>query len=61
MSQPRSSQALSALERSNNVPKVGMPPSRREVLPPASVTTRRVVGYMLEDPVNSPLLAAHKH
>ncbi len=27
------------------------------MLPPASVTTRRVVGYMLENPVNSSLLA----
>jgi hypothetical protein len=51
---------MSAFERSNNVPKVGIPPSRREVLPPAPVTTRRVVGYMLEDPVDSPLLAVQK-
>jgi hypothetical protein len=51
---------MSALERSNNVPKVGIPPSRREVLPPASATTWRVVGYMLENPVNSPLLAVYK-
>jgi len=60
MAQPRSSLTMSALERSNNVPKVGIPPSRREVLPPASATTWRVVGYMLENPVNSPLLAVHK-
>jgi hypothetical protein len=46
----------SATTRVTNVPKVGSPRAGTRALPPASVTVRCAAGYMLENPVNPPLL-----